>query len=144
MKDITLLESSQRAQRIMEMGGGRMAELTISVGDYRDVDIPQDSVIYCDPPYFDTKDYQVEFDHEAFYQWCEKQTQLVLISEYWMPEDRFTCIAEFPRLSTLSATNNSLRVIEKVFVPNHQLEMYRAMMARFKPKEYKQLNLFEE
>ena len=109
-------------------GGGRMAELTISVGDYRDVDIPQDSVIYCDPPYFDTKDYQVGFDHEAFYQWCEKQTQLVLISEYWMPEDRFVCIAEFERKSTFSATNNSLSRIEKVFVPKGQLEMYKRIM----------------
>ena len=120
------------------------AKLTTKVGDYRNVEILPDSVIYADIPYKSTYGYGMDFDHEAFYDWCEKQTQLVLISEYWMPEDRFTCIAEFPRVSTLSPTNNSLRVIEKVFVPNHQLEMYRVMMARFKPKEYKQLNLFEE
>lgn len=105
-----------------------MAELTISVGDYRDVEIPQDSVIYCDPPYKSTCGYGIEFDHEAFYDWCEKQPALVLISEFWMPEDRFVCIAEFERKSTFSATNNSLSRIEKVFVPKGQLEMYKRMM----------------
>lgn len=104
------------------------AKLTTIVGDYRNVPILPDSVIYCDPPYKDTWDYDIEFDHEAFYDWCEKQTSLVLISEYWMPEDRFVCIAEFERKSTFSATNNSLSRIEKVFVPKDQLEMYKRMM----------------
>lgn len=111
-----------------EYGGGNMTKLTTSVGDYRAVEIPPDSVIYADPPYKNTKDYIVDFDHEAFYDWCEKQEQLVLISEYWMPEDRFVCIAEFPRTSTMSATNNSKKEIEKVFVPNHQYEKYKRMM----------------
>lgn len=104
------------------------AKLTTKVGDYRNVEILPDSVIYCDPPYKDTWGYGMDFDHEAFYDWCEKQTSLVLISGYWMPEDRFTCIAEFERKSTFSATNNSLSRIEKVFVPKGQLEMYKRMM----------------
>lgn len=104
------------------------AKLTTIIGDYRNVEILPDSVIYCDPPYKDTADYGMEFDHEAFYDWCEKQTALVLISEYWMPEDRFVCIAEFEHKSTFSATNNTLSRIEKVFVPKGQLEMYKRMM----------------
>ena len=105
------------------------AKLTTIVGDYRNVPILPDSVIYCDPPYKDAADYGMEFDHEAFYDWCEKQTALVLISEYWMPEDRFVCIAEFERKSTFSATNNSLSRIEKVFVPKGQLGMYKRMVS---------------
>lgn len=107
------------------------SKLTTSVGDYREVEILPDSVIYLDPPYRDTREYlhnKDEFDWEAFYDWCEKQTALVLISEFWMPEDRFVCIAEKPRKSTFSATNNSLERIEKVFVPKHQYEMYKRMM----------------
>lgn len=105
-----------------------MSELHTTIGDYRDLEILPDSVIYCDPPYKDTAGYGMEFDHESFYDWCEKQTSLVLISEYWMPEDRFVCIAEFERKSTFSPTNNSLSCIEKVFVPKGQLEMYKRMM----------------
>ena len=114
-----------------------MSKLKTTIGDYRDVKILPDSVIYCDPPYKDTCDYGMDFDHEAFYDWCEKQTALVLISEYWMPEDRFVCIAEFPRTSTFSATNNSKKEIEKVFVPKHQYEAYRRMMNA-------QLDFFED
>lgn len=102
-----------------------MSKLKTTIGDYRDVEVLPDSVIYCDPPYKDTVGYGMEFDHEFFYDWCEKQTSLVLISEYWMPEDRFVCIAEFERRSTFSATNNSLSRIEKVYVPKGQLEMYK-------------------
>lgn len=52
------------------------SELTISVGDYRDVDIPEDSVIICDIPYFQTREYRHNkkaFDHDAFYLWAEAQ-----------------------------------------------------------------------
>lgn len=107
------------------------SKLTTSVGDYREVEILPDSVIYCDPPYRAAREYKhnkEEFDSEALYDWCEKQTALVLISEYWMPPERFVCIAERPRKSTFSATNNSLERIEKVFVPKHQYEMYKRMM----------------
>lgn len=114
------------------------SKLTTSVGDYREVEILPDSVIYLDPPYFSTKPYKGSdksriFDHEALYGWCEEQTALVLISEFWMPPERFVCIAERPRKSTFSATNNSLERIEKIFVPKHQYEMYKRMMN--KPKQ---------
>lgn len=119
-------------------GGNSMinSKLITSIGDYRDVEILPDSVIYLDPPYRDTAKYKhskESFDHEAFYDWCERQTSLVLISEFWMPEDRFVCIAERPRRVTFSATNNTLRRVEKVFVPKHQYEMYKQMMN--KPKQ---------
>lgn len=133
-KDLKLLESYQRLARVsaINRGGGNMLsniELSTSIEDYRRIKILPDSVIYCDPPYRNTREYREQtFDHEAFYDWCEKQTSLVLISEYWMPEDRFVCIAEFERKSTFSPTNNSLSRIEKVFVPKGQLEMYKRIM----------------
>ena len=137
MKDTSLLEHCQRAERLSLIRGGKMSKLKTTIGDYRDVKILPDSVIYADIPYKSTCGYGMDFDHEAFYDWCEKQTALVLISEYWMPEDRFVCIAEFPRTSTFSATNNSKKEIEKVFVPKHQYEAYRRMMNA-------QLDFFED
>lgn len=106
-----------------DAGGGNSMidnELTISVGDYRDVEIPTDSIIYCDPPYKNIREYRHNkdvFDMEAFYKFCERQTQPIFISEYDMPEERFFCIAEFNRVSTFSATNNSKRVVEKLYMP---------------------------
>ena len=103
--------------------------------DYQSVPIPDNSVIYCDIPYKGAETYhrhkKTEFDYERFYDWAYSQTQPIFISEYFMPEDRFRCIAEIKRTDTLSATNNSKKVTERIFVPKHQ-----------QTKIPKQLNLF--
>lgn len=106
-----------------EIRGGRFSNITSSVLDYAKVEIPKDSVIYCDIPYEDTDVYNKAecFDYERFYDWCEHQTQPVFISSYQMPDDRFDCIEEFSHRSTLSATANNL-VTERIYVPKHQKE----------------------
>lgn len=97
--------------------------------DYRRVRIKNNSVIYCDPPYKDTAKYTVDFNHNEFYKWCNKQKQLVIISEYQMPKD-FICIAEKEKRVILS--DNSLLKTEKLFVPKHQYQMYLDAMAVLK------------
>ena len=106
-----------------EIRGGQFSNITSSVLDYAKVEIPKDSVIYCDIPYEDTDVYNKAegFDYERFYDWCEHQTQPVFISSYQMPDDRFDCIEEFSHRSTLSATANNL-VTERIYVPKHQKE----------------------
>ena len=100
------------------------------IADYRDIEILPDSIIYADPPYYNVGGYRDEvFDHRAFYDWCAKQTAPLFISEYYMP-DGFTCIASFDRVSTFSATNNKLKKVEKIFVPNHQKDV----IERFRQK----------
>ena len=92
--------------------------------DYQAVPIPENSVIYCDIPYKDTVTYQrhkkTKFDYERFYDWAYRQTQPTFISEYWMPEDRFVCIADIKRNETFYASSKSKKVTERVFVPIHQ------------------------
>lgn len=102
-------------------GGQKWPLLTSSVGDYRDVEIPDGSVIYCDIPYEGTNVYDksVQFDYEAFYDWCSRQTQPLFISSYDMPADSFRCIEEFAHRSTLSASANN-EVTERIFIPLHQ------------------------
>lgn len=90
---------------------------------YDQVEIRQDSVVYCDPPYRDTKGYVAKgFDHDKFYEWCKSQAELVFISEYTMPSD-FTCVREFNRLEAKSAYKAS-NVTERLFVPNHLLDIF--------------------
>lgn len=97
--------------------------LTWSTTDYQDVEIQENSVIYCDIPYKDTNKYVgkgTSFDYERFYEWCLRQKQPLFISSYEMPESDFKVVAEFARRDTLSATNNSKLVTEKVFMPRMQ------------------------
>jgi len=58
--------------------------------DYRQLEIPKRSLIYCDPPYANTSGYGFEFNHDEFYQWCRNKVyegHYLFVSEYRMPTD---------------------------------------------------------
>jgi len=83
--------------------------------------IPENSIIYCDPPYANTTEYSKAFDHEKFWTWCRNKTEQghsVFISEYKAPDD-FECVWEKEVKSSLSANGRiggSKKSIEKLFV----------------------------
>lgn len=111
------LESFSNTERIKSLQYAQGKEkLERLVGSYKDVEIEQDSVVYCDPPYINTTGYSCEFDHEDFYKWLESLTVPVFISEYWMPEDRFICVKEFEHTQSFSG-NGAKKVVERLFVP---------------------------
>lgn len=100
-------------------------------GDYKDVKILPDSIIYCDIPYKGKKKYDKKnFDYEDFYAWCERQTELVIISEYEMPTDRFVCISSKETLTTMCATNNNKKAVEKLFIPVSQLPLFKSLKSQ--------------
>ena len=104
--------------------------------DYSDVLIKADSVIYADPPYFNTNSYgaknQNTFDYERFYSWCRKQKEILIISEYYMPED-FIVIDEIEK-PVMMNSGADLKVMEKLFIPAHQKDLWK----KIKPRIYKQ------
>jgi len=86
---------------------GSLNGVNFCFGDYRDLKIPEESIIYCDIPYQNTKQYSTSsgFDHMAFWDWCRVQKYFghkVYVSEYNAPED-FECIWEKSVKSSLSA-----------------------------------------
>lgn len=94
-----------------------LKDIIFATKDYRKLKLPKNSLVYCDPPYKDTIDYQSsKFDHKEFWEWCRdkiKQGHTLLISEYEAPKD-FKCIFE-KKLNTNMRTKNKSR-IEKVFI----------------------------
>ena len=87
-------------------------------GDFRKLCM-SNMVIYCDPPYRDTTKYAVDdFPYDGFYAWCKdmaKRDNIVLVSEYWMPEDDFECIWQMEIKCTLDNNSRSNK-IEKLFI----------------------------
>lgn len=82
---------------------------------YDALDIPANSIIYCDPPYNGTTKYKDSFDSDAFWQWCRdkvKEGHTVYVSEYNAPED-FKCIWEKQINSNLG--NTAKTATEKLF-----------------------------
>lgn len=90
-------------------------------GEYYNIDIPQNSLIYCDPPYKGTKEYQFSrgFDYDKFYDWCRDMSNsghTVIISEYNMPED-FKCIWCKELTNAMNPTITK-KAVEKLFKLN--------------------------
>ena len=84
---------------------------------YDELDIPANSIIYCDPPYKGTTKYKDDFDHEPFYEWCRqkrKEGHQVFVSEYWMPDD-FICVWSKEVNSSLTKDTGSKKGVEKLF-----------------------------
>lgn len=86
--------------------------------DYRSLFIPENSIIYCDPPYKGTTQYKDKFDHFAFYDWCremKRKGHTIFVSEYSMPND-FVCVWEKEVSSNLDVSRKGKKETEKLFV----------------------------
>ena len=93
-------------------------------GDYRDLEIPNKSLIYCDPPYRGVRKYvgNEKFDSDVFWEVCRnwsKQGHTVFISEYTAPND-FECV--WSKEISASANNSiktgqGIKATEKLFTP---------------------------
>lgn len=126
-KSGNLLQNLERLQSLKRLQSLETGKLKTSNKSYDEIEIKPNSIIYCDIPYKGTDKYNnLDFDHEAFYAWCKNQTELCFISSYDMPED-FIPIAEFNHRCTLSCKNQA--TIEKVFIPKHQLDLYKARLS---------------
>lgn len=91
--------------------------------DYRDLDIPEDSIIYADPPYNGFTGYHNnKFDSSLFWKWCREQRVPVFISEYSAPDD-FIPIATFTTKTDLKNENNKpISRIEKLFIHENKID----------------------
>lgn len=95
-----------------------MKGVVFKSGNYNEVDIPDNSIIYCDIPYKDTKQYTTSknFNHLEFWEWCKKMTNKghqIFVSEYNAPPD-FKCVWSGNIKSYMKA-GRSKEVTEKLF-----------------------------
>lgn len=86
-------------------------------GDYLDLEIPCNSIVYCDPPYKDTTKYSHSLDYEVFYRWLRKlhtDGHCVFVSEYNMPPD-FKIVWEKEVSSNLDVKTKGKKETEKLY-----------------------------
>lgn len=88
--------------------------------DYKKLNLDKikNAVIYCDPPYINTKKYGNQvINYDEFYEFCRRaaQNNYVFVSEYQMPGD-FTCIWQKER-KVLQKSDRTIgdMAIEKLF-----------------------------
>jgi DNA adenine methylase len=107
---------ADRGSRVLTKQAKNFRGVDFRCGNYLDMEIPQNSLIYCDPPYEGTTKYKDGFDYNVFWQWCrlqESEGHTVFVSEYNAPVD-FECIKSV-EYKTILDKNNQYKRIEKLF-----------------------------
>lgn len=85
---------------------------------YDELDVPDDSLIYCDPPYANTTKYKSDFNHDDFWEWCREKVgegHTLFVSEYNAPDD-FVPVWQKEIVSSLTKDTGSKKGVEKLFV----------------------------
>lgn len=117
--------AEESAKNILKQAGGLNA--VYQSGDYRDLNIPESSLIYCDPPYANATKYKDAFDHSEFWRWCNEKVDeghTVFVSEYNAPSD-WTCVWQKEVTSSLTKNTGAKKATEKLFTKlptNHKTE----------------------
>lgn len=96
----------------------------IYIDTYKDIIIPEGSVVYCDPPYEDTKQYGTskDFSHDEFWEWVREISKhnIVLVSELQAPNN-FECV--WQQDLTIAMNNGTTKVnTEKLFIHKSKLK----------------------
>lgn len=107
----------------------KIKNITFYCCNYDELIFPENSIMYCDPPYMNTKEYDVreKFNHEKFWEWCRQKSKsnLIYISEYNAPSD-FECV--WARKTNVSlCPDKTLPQTEKLFTINNnqkQLKLF--------------------
>jgi len=125
LENLSRLQSLENLSRLQSL-----ENLSRLQGSYKDVEIPDNAIVYCDPPYKGTAAYTVDFDHEEFYDWVRRQTVPVYISEYWMPDD-FELIDEVEKQVNLAGVKSGQKAMERLYGWN--IKPYAKQTALFDP-----------
>lgn len=91
--------------------------------DYKDIELPRNAIIYCDPPYANTKQYTCGLNHEEFWQKCRewvKDGHKVFVSEYHAPSD-WVCVWE-KKAKTTMHQEITKDAVERLFVHESQYQ----------------------
>ena len=143
LASLASLENLHRLERLESLESlenlASLERLTISKADYKDIFVSEPTtVIYCDPPYINTSGYEDAiresgFNHAEFYDWCEAQKGLVVLSEYTAPADRFTCVWSKEKIVLAGGAKCQITKVERLFVVKGHEDDYWDLMAAHKP-----------
>lgn len=115
-KDGTVRNYFQEAKRNFEKQLPNLKDIIFINKDYRELDVPKNSLIYCDPPYQKGIGYESDFDHCIFWDWVREKSKnnIVLVSEYEAPSD-FKVVWK-QQVKTHMNNRNKIDRVEKLFI----------------------------
>lgn len=118
---ITPRDMSNEAYRNIMKQLSKLHDVSFMCGDYRKICV-DNSVIYCDPPYENTKGYYstIALDYDEFWSWCKQQSNsnILFVSSYDAPDD-WGCIWQKGTVCNFDSQrneNSNKQRTEKLFV----------------------------
>lgn len=104
-----------------------MMGVTLTSGDYTNVRIDDNSLVFCDPPYLTSsnKYLKADFSHEQFWEWCRQLTKrnvLVFVTEYTHPDDFVPIWIETPSVTTYKGGVHGQNQLNRLLVYEQQIE----------------------
>lgn len=95
-----------------------LTNIRFTTYDYKELTYPRNSIVYCDIPYSDTKQYSFskDFDYKKFWNWTfvmKKCGYNIFVSEYKAP-DNFKCVWSRTVTNSLNTTK-TYKPVEKLF-----------------------------
>jgi len=118
--------------RALRLQADRLQGSIIEHRHYQNIVIPDNSIIYCDPPYNRTTEYDQEFNSSRFWDWVRQMIakgHRVYVSEYQAPSD-FVCIYEKPVNCSIAENRKETR-IEKLFTQSSCLSLMQKLNISF-------------
>jgi DNA adenine methylase len=85
---VGIRDYQNEAQQNLKAQQNLIKDVTFYNCNYWELEVPNNSIIYCDPPYEGTTKYKDNFDHSKFWNWCNdmvSEGHEVFASEYHAP-----------------------------------------------------------
>jgi site-specific DNA-adenine methylase len=113
LQQLLQLEQLQQLQHLGRLE--QLQRLELYNLSYEQVPILENSIIYCDIPYENTRKYDNSFDKASFLNWVHNQKEPVFISEYEITDTRFKEVLSIVKRSLMSADKTLNNKIERVY-----------------------------
>ena len=114
LRQLQQLQQLQQLERLQELQRSA-SNLIISSGDYRDVPILPNSVVYCDIPYENTKEYASTFNKKEFLDWAATRDFPVYISEFNIADPRFQETVDINKRGMMAGANQKVKKLERLY-----------------------------
>ena len=131
LQSLQRLQSLQSLQILLRLP--RLEKLEINCGSYLDYQYREGDVVYCDPPYEGTAQYDKNgFNHKQFYDWVASREYTVFFSSYEISDSRFYKIYEIEKISLLNnkvGNKGKLRKMEILYSNRPKNEQFGPLFA---------------
>lgn len=128
LQQLEQLEQLQRLEQLEQLDN----ILSLNCGSYIDYKYQRGDVVYCDPPYEETAQYdESAFNHKAFYDWAYAQPYPVYFSSYEISDGRFRALWSTKKRSLLNSAKSYLQKEECVYGNQAAQEFERSRSLNF-------------